>query len=141
LGVIAAALLAGCSGDPAATTSPTTPSFSQTSLFDPTHRYVFRLSCSNAAPGSIADVSLSTFESLRPLVCGAFQIASGFVFFTYEIRVEDVFDPDPATFIEFCLGGSNTTGQFKCKPESKNHRRSGVLLTLILPSSSRLTPQ
>src|SRR5215211_3790870 len=58
LGVLAAALLAGCSSDPAAPTAPTTPSFSQSSPLILGHLYRFTLTCTDA-------VSLYSFVEIR----------------------------------------------------------------------------
>jgi len=110
LGVIAAALLAGCSSDPAATTAPTTPSFSQTSPIDPTHLYSLDLSCSQAA--SFSDMMIVVFgEVIGPFHCGASTVFGGIGNFAALVSVRD----QPLFSITQCTFSSNTTGDFKCK--------------------------
>ena len=112
LGVLAAALLAGCSGDPAATTAPTTPSFSQTSQIDPTHRYRFSLSCSNAASLSGVLITLLTGSvGSATLFCGQSVQMQLFFDFSYRILVRE----DPSVAVKECIDVTHTTGDFRCK--------------------------
>jgi hypothetical protein len=110
LAVIAGALLAGCTGDPAATTAPTTPSFSQTSTISPTHRYRLSLSCSNAAGESLMEVNWGSGSASGP--CDFWVAPAGFTSFNYTISLREIAFAD----ITVCAAaGVNTTGTFKCK--------------------------
>ena len=113
LGLFAAALLAGCNGDPVAPTAPTTPSFTQTLV--PNHTYRFTLSCSSAAPLSTVVLSTSNLGViLPPLLCGGSLSISGFNQFRYDITVQDQSQQVHIICNNF-VGGTTTTGVFKCK--------------------------
>jgi hypothetical protein len=130
LGVLAAALLASCSSDPAAPTAPTTPSFSQSSPLILGHLYRFTLTCTDAASEHsfvvIRTDRLSGLPDQFQVRCGEGLVApnQGFVSFSYSIVLQGAF------ISKLCEDTDvNTVGPFKCR---KGNQYSATLMLIDL---------
>jgi hypothetical protein len=114
-GVITSVLLAACSGDLPAPTSPTTtapttmPSFSSANTLSATHVTAVSLSCSNAAPESDAGFS----PDFGTLTCGTVFASAGITSFGYKIDVKDA----SLNIMAVCTALVSTTGSFTCKSQ------------------------
>jgi hypothetical protein len=126
LGVLAAALVAACGNDPAASTAPTTPSFSQSSPLILGHLYRFTLTCADAV-SQFSFVEIRTdLGDLFEVRCGEGQTAPthNFGSFSYRIVLQGGF------ISKLCENTDiNTVGPFKCR---KGSQYSATLMLIDL---------